>query len=225
MPYRLNANFRRTLLAIIAASAAMALGASSGRAASRRLGIFKGETDVGVTKPGSAAYDPSTHSYRITGGGANMWAGTDAFYYVWRRWKGDVSITADISIVTATGSPHRKAALMIRQGLGPSDAYADAALHGAGLTALQYRQKEGATTLEAISPISSPKSLRLVRQGNEFMLYVAGSDGVFKKVGSARVELRDPVYIGLAVCAHDADALTTAIFNNVKISRTPPGIN
>lgn len=225
MPHRLKANFGRSLLAVIAASVMLALGAPLCGAASRRLGVFKGETDVGITKPGSAAYDPSTHSYRITGGGANMWAGTDAFYYVWKRWKGDVSITADIDIVTPTGSPHRKAALMIRQGLGPSGMYADAALHGVGLTALQYRQKEGATTLETVSPIASPKSLRLVRRGNEFTLYAAGPDGVFKKAGSARVELRDPVYIGLAVCAHDADALTTAVFRNVKISRAPPDSN
>lgn len=191
--------------------------------ASQTLGQFKGQTDVGITpKAGSASYNAVSREYTVTGGGENMWAGTDAFHYVWRRWKGDVTLTADITITTATGNPHRKAALMIRQGLGPSDVYADAALHGIGLTALQYRQTEGANTLEVISPISSPKSLRLERRGNMFTLFVAGANGQFKKVGSASVELHDPVYIGLAVCAHDANALTTAVFSNVKISKTAP---
>ncbi|MGH9351638.1 MAG: hypothetical protein ACRD2G_05695 [Terriglobia bacterium] len=187
------------------------------------MGQFKGQTDVGVTpKAGAASYDAARHEYTVTGGGENMWAGKDAFHFVWRRWKGDATLTADIAITT-TGNPHRKAALMIRQGLGPGDAYADAALHGVGLTALQYRQKEGADTLEVVSPVSSPKSLRLERRGNTFTLVVAGADGQFKKVGSAHVELRDPVYIGLAVCAHDANALTTAVFSNVTISKTAPG--
>jgi hypothetical protein len=31
------------------------------------------------------------------------------------------------------------------------------------------------------------------------------------------VVLKDPVYIGLAVCSHDANVLETAVFSNVKI--------
>lgn len=201
-------------------------GPASRGAGKQNLGQFKGQTDVGVTpKAGSAVYDAASREYTITGGGENMWAGTDAFHYVWRRWKGNVTLTARISITTTTGNPHRKAALMVRQGLGPSDIYADAALHGVGLTALQYRQKEGADTLEVISPISSPEYLRLERRGNTFTISVAGEDGHFKKVGSADVALHDPVYIGLAVCAHDANALTTAVFSHVTISKTAPENN
>jgi len=33
----------------------------------------------------------------------------------------------------------------------------------------------------------------------------------------ANVVLYDPVYVGLAVCAHDADALQTAIFGKVEL--------
>lgn len=202
----------------------MLSGPASRGAGKRSLGQFKGQTYVGVTpKTGSAVYNAANQEYTITGGGENMWAGTDAFHYVWRRWKGNVTLTARIAITTPTGSPHRKAALMIRQGLGPGDPYADAALHGIGLTALQYRQKEGADTLEVVSPISSPEYLRLDRRGNTFTLFVAGEDGQFKKIGSANVELHDPVYIGLAVCAHDANALTTAVFSHVTISKTARG--
>jgi len=31
------------------------------------------------------------------------------------------------------------------------------------------------------------------------------------------VNLTDPVYVGLAVCSHDANGLTTAAFTNVKL--------
>src|ERR1700676_5037216 len=47
------------------------------------LGIFEAHSDVGITpKRGSATYDPATAEYRVTGGGANMWAGVDAFHFV-----------------------------------------------------------------------------------------------------------------------------------------------
>jgi hypothetical protein len=38
---------------------------------------------------------------------------------------------------------HRKAFLMIRQGLDPNSRYADACLHGNGMTALQWRDGKG----------------------------------------------------------------------------------
>jgi len=38
--------------------------------------------------------------------------------------------------------------VMIRQGLGPSDAYADALVHADRLTSLQYREKESSETQE-----------------------------------------------------------------------------
>ena len=205
-----------------------ALCGPAGRGASPQAGygLFEGQTDVGITpKPGSLLADPAEDAYTVTGGGANMWGTTDAFHFVWRRWKGDVTLTAYVKILTATGNPHRKAGLMIRQGLGPSDAFADALLHGSGLTALQYREAAGATTLEVQSPISSPAILRLERRGDTFTLFVAGSNGRFERVGSAVVNLKDPVYIGLAVCSHDTSALATARFSNVEISQNGVDVN
>lgn len=207
---------------LVCALLALSGPASQGASPQVEYGLFQGQTDVGVTpKPGSLLVEPATDTYTVTGGGANMWGTTDAFHFVWRRWKGDVTLTAHVKILTATGNPHRKAGLMIRQGLRPSDAFADALLHGSGLTALQYRETEGAATLERESPISSPAILQLVRRGNTFTLFVAREGGHFEKVGSVTVNLRDPVYVGLAVCSHDADALTTALFTDVELSGAP----
>ncbi len=75
----------------------------------------------------------------MTGGGANLWLNTDAFQFVYKRISGDVTLTADIHFVGQGVEEHRKATLMIRQSLQPDSAYADAALHGDGLTSLQYR--------------------------------------------------------------------------------------
>ncbi len=197
--------------------------ANRGASCQEPVGDFEGHTDVGITpKAGSASFAAARHEYSVTGGGANMWGSADAFHFLWRRVSGDLTLAASLSLQGTEGNEHRKAGLMIRQGLGPSDPYADALIHGDGLTALQYREKTGGETLEVRSPVSSPQSIRLERHGNMFTLFVAGADQQFKPVGSAVVELRDPVYVGLVVCSHDASALQTALFSHVEVSGGSP---
>ncbi|MBC7928054.1 MAG: hypothetical protein H7039_20615, partial [Bryobacteraceae bacterium] len=116
------------------------------------VGIFDGYEDVGaVLHPGSATFDSSTRAYTVTGSGENMWGTRDAFHFVWKKVSGDMTLTADIQILSEGGDPHRKAALMIRQSLDADSAYADAALHGDGLTSLQFRDEKGGATHEVQS--------------------------------------------------------------------------
>jgi len=184
-------------------------------------GLFEDQTDVGENpKAGSAEYDSTTGEYRITGGGANIWANADAFHYVWKRISGDVTITADVRFVGAGAVAHRKAVLMIRQNLNPDSAYADAALHGDGLTSLQYRPKDGDATAEVRSTLSMPERIRIERRGNEFKMYAGKPGEELTGSGPVTVTLQDPVYIGLGVCSHDANVLETAIFSNVRIEAT-----
>jgi regulation of enolase protein 1 (concanavalin A-like superfamily) len=216
-----RSNFwRRVAVAILFITAAATQ--TSGDAQS--IGAFEDHSDVGVTpKAGSAAYDSKSHDYTVTGGGANMWATADAFHFVWKRVSGDVTITARVALQGTEGNEHRKAGLMIRQGLGPGDAYADAVVHGNGLTSLQYRETAGAQTLEVRARKTAPRFLRLVRQGNRFTLFAADSKHHFTQVGYTNVVLYDPVYVGLAVCAHDADALQAAAFSDVQLKTRSTG--
>jgi TolB protein len=94
------------------------------------LGIFTNAGSVGETPPGcNVHYDAAKGEYRITGGGANMWSTTDAFYFVWKQMSGDVSLTADVQWVGTSAVEHRKAAVMIRESLDAGSAYADVAAH------------------------------------------------------------------------------------------------
>ena len=108
------------------------------------LGLFEGHGDVGaVGVPGSVTYDAGPQSYLVTGGGENMWFGEDALHFVWKRMSGDVALAADIRWIGTGGNAHRKACLLLRQSLDPKSAYADAVVHGDGLTSLQYRASAG----------------------------------------------------------------------------------
>jgi TolB protein len=185
-----------------------------------RVGVFQSHKDVGLTpKKGSVHYESKTGAYRVTGGGANMWQTTDAFQFAYKQISGDVTLTADVHFVGQGVEEHRKAALMIRQDLKPHSAYADAALHGDGLTSLQYRTVAGAETQEVRSDLKTPVRIRIERHGNEFRM-LAGTPGQeLKATGAVTVALQDPVYVGLAVCSHNANILETAIFTNVNLSQ------
>jgi len=186
------------------------------------LGQFEDQGDVGtVLHPGTLSFDASQGSYSIAGSGENMWTTADAFHFVWKKFSGDVSITADIAFPTTTGNPHKKAVLMIRQSLDADSAYVDATLHLDGLTSLQSRAEKGAATHEVGIAAASPTRLRLEKRGSEFFLYLArAGEDLHLGGGSMRLALKEPFYIGLGVCAHDKDAVETAVFSNVSIA--PP---
>jgi TolB protein len=182
------------------------------------LGIFERDADVGDNpKTGSTVFDAETGDYRVTGGGANIWAKVDAFHFAWRQISGDVVVTADVKFIGAGAVDHRKAVLMIRQNLDRDAAYADVALHGDGLTSLQYRPEAGAETAEQRSTLSMPSRIRIARRGNVFTMYAAKEGEELTPTGPATVVLQDPVYVGIGVCSHDANTLESAIFSNVRI--------
>ena len=90
---------------------------------------------------------------------------------------GDVSLSADIHFPNPGGNAHRKAALIIRQGLDADSLYADAALHGSGLTALQFRSAAGAATddteLNFSTIADAPARLRLEKRGDLITMYMS----------------------------------------------------
>jgi hypothetical protein len=187
-------------------------------------GIFTDHQDVGtVLHPGSAVYDATTRSYTISGSGENMWFGVDDFHFVWKKVSGDVALTADIAFVGSGGNPHRKAVLMMRQTLdGPSPSV-DIAVHGVGLTSLQFRDAVGVNTREVESNISAPKTVRLEKRGDFFYAFVTGKDGKLHPAGaSTKLALTGDFYIGIGVCSHDKDVVEKAVFSNVVLDQLPP---
>ena len=186
------------------------------------LGIFEGASDVGTpSHKGSVVYNADRKEYRVTGGGNNMWGVRDDFFFVWRKVTGDVVITANLKIVT-DGVPHRKAGLIIRKDLEPGSVYADAIVHGSGLTALQWREKTDEVTRTVHFPVDGPTRLRLERRRNVVTLYAGKDGGPLVEMGNTELAPFSPMYAGLGVCAHDDKAETTAVFSDVTVEVLPP---
>ncbi|HEV2274490.1 MAG TPA: biopolymer transporter Tol [Acidobacteriaceae bacterium] len=187
------------------------------------VGLFDGHSDVGpMYQPSSAAYDAATGAYTLTAAGADMWGHADNVHFVWKKVSGDVSLAADIAFPTPGGHDHRKAVLMIRQTLEADSVYADAARHGNGMTALQYREQRGDLTQTIEAGISSPSRLRIEKQGDTVTMWLSAAGGPMALSGSVQLPLKGEFYVGLGVCSHDKDRAETAVFSHVELRNAAP---
>ena len=188
------------------------------------LGLFEDQSEIGKpARPGSLTIEPSANAYVLAGGGENMWFTNDAFHFAWKRLSGDFDLHAAIEWSGSGGNAHRKACLLIRQSLEPGSPYVDVAVHGDGLTSLQFRETPAGLTHEIQANVSRPQRVGIARQGEVFFLTLPEPDGRFTPAGPfIRLKLSDPVYVGLGVCAHDDKTVETARFSQVALTPQKP---
>lgn len=181
------------------------------------LGIFDNHLDVGAVKnQGSASYDEEKQVYTLTGSGTNMWFGSDEFHYLWKAIQGDFILRARMEFEGEGVESHRKIGWIVRNNLAPDSPHVNAAVHGDGLTALQYRQKSGEETKEVRSEVEAPDVVQLERRGDKFIMSVAKFGKEFRSV-EVDLELRNDVFVGLYITSHNPDVTEKAVFRNVRI--------
>lgn len=189
--------------------------------AQNTMGIFEGNDDIGqVNHKGSVEYNPTDDTYTISGSGTNMWLNTDEFHFVWKKMSGNVSLGATIEMLGAGVDPHRKACLMIRQNLDSNSPYVDIAVHGDGLTSMQFRKTKDAETNEIKSNLFAPKHVVISKDGDYISMKIKDESGNQQLTGGLlRMNFNDPYYIGLGVCSHNNDVIETIKFSHVSINR------
>lgn len=184
------------------------------------LGLFDAEADIGsVGQPGSSAYDTDTQTYTLVGSGANMWFTEDEFYYLYKQVSGNFILRtrAEFADKSPEGDPHRKMGWIVRTTLDPGSPHVNAAVHGDGLAALQYRKSRGDSTSEIRSTVKRPDVIQLEKQGSTWILSVARFGDTFTTDTLKSLDLGDQVYVGLYVCAHNNDRVEKARFRNTRI--------
>src|SRR5579859_4002736 len=154
--------------------------------AEESVGIFEGEIDVGKpARQGSTKFDSSMKHYVISGGGANIWGTNDAFHFVWTRLSGDFSFSSRIEWPNKNeAAPHRKACLMVRQNLTEDSPYVDVAVHGSGLTSLQWREEAGGDTREVQANVDGASWVELQREGDVFFMILKRHGGASENPGT-----------------------------------------
>jgi hypothetical protein len=209
---------------LVIAVSALATAVSFGQGSERRqgaIGIFEGQSDVGVVNPaGKAAFDATSGVYSIASSGANLWSTTDGFHLLWKKVSGDLSLTAEIQLAEPNphSNPHRKALVIFRQSLDADSLYADAAVHGSGETALQYRRAKGDTTQDIAFELGAAKTVRLEKRGDTITLFVSLKGEPLHQAGaSIKLHFAGPFYAGIGVCAHNNGAVERATFSHVEL--------
>ena len=107
-------------------------------------GIFRLSGDIGNPQNhGLAVYTETDQSYRLKGSGYNIWFDRDELYFLYNKIKGDFILTADFELTGKGGNAHRKTGWMVRENSEGNSPHVSAALHGNGLTVMQWRSQKG----------------------------------------------------------------------------------
>ncbi len=107
----------------------------------------------------------------------------------------------------------------MRGSLDEDSPYADAVVHGDGLTSLQSRREKGGLTEQIVSAAKGADFLQLERRGNRFTMSAARFDEPLATSVLEELPLGDEVYVGLFLCSHNVDVVEQAIFRDVRIIR------
>jgi len=191
-------------------------------------GIFRNSQDIGNPKnKGAAVYNEADQSYQLKGSGYNIWFGRDEFYYLWNPIKGDFLLTASFRFEGNGTEPHRKTGWMIRTSTDDNSPHISAALHGDGLTLLQWRDYKGAEMKDPEDQIFARDSgyfvIQLERTGNVIFMRAAKEGSPFEEIGSYEMlNLPNEILAGLFICSHNPDIIETVKIRNVRIDKPVP---
>ena len=163
-------------------------------------------------------------TYKVTGGGSDIYNGSDQFHFVYQAISGDVTIIARISSQTDT-SPWAKAGLMMRQSLSASSNFVDIVQTPETLgLQLQYRNAANPNCGSVQGGYLKVYWLKLQRVGGNVTAYSAPDNsggnhlsqlpGTWTQLGTEPLAT-GTAYVGMCVTSHNTGSLCTAVFDNV----------
>ncbi len=187
------------------------------------LGLFTDHMDIGNPKnKGNAQYDKVTHTYALKGSGYNIWFNRDEFQYLFKKVKGDFTVTANFQFIGEKGNGHRKIGWMIRQSTDDKSIHVSAVEHGDGLTVLQWRSLTGENMKDPEGEIFYPEKtfevVQLQRIGKKIIMRVGHVGETLKTVGAHIMNnLPEEALVGLFICSHDPEITEEAKVWDVHI--------
>src|SRR4029079_16901011 len=154
----------------------------------------------------------------VRGSGSEIGMDKDEGYFVYQQLAGDGQISARIDSIGKT-NVLAKAGVMIRGNLDRAAPCAYAMVQANERAALRYRGRMGgvATTLGE-RDAEFPGWVRLVRRGDRIAGYYSENGTDWQEMGTALVRLQEVALIGIAVTAHNNNALCTASIEKVSVS-------
>jgi len=167
--------------------------------------------------------------YTISASGTDIWDISDEFRYAYKMLSGDGSISACVVSIDNTDL-WAKAGVMIRETLEPFSVHGLMCVTPENRRAFQNRTVIASDSYSSNSDaeaIALPLWVRLVRQGNLITGYYSEdginwiqqpddeSTGDGTSPNPQTIVMQQNIYIGLALCSHNANAVCTAVFSDV----------
>ncbi len=166
---------------------------------------------------GKFIFEPSTQTWLLEGSGYNMWNIRDEFFFLSQVVKGDLIFSASLDFPGKGIEPHRKAGLMFRSSLDDDSPYVDIAVHGDGLTSIQYRSEKGGDTHEVSAQVKAPDFVQIEKSGNNFILRISKQQTPLDEVASVQVILGQEFHAGMFICSHNPEVMEKVRFWNVRL--------
>ena len=186
--------------------------------AQNSIGIFENHTDIGpVIYKGSANYDNASKVYVLMGSGENIWFKKDELHFAYKRIKGDFILSTQPNLIGKGTDLHRKSGWMIRTSTDTSAAMVCLTVHGDGLTAFQYRKKNGMNIEEIKIPIMGAEILQLERRGRNYFISVSRLSTPFWTVEVPDFDFPEELMVGLFVCSHNKNVVEQSTFTNTRV--------
>jgi hypothetical protein len=171
-------------------------------------------------------------TYTMTGTGADIWNAADAFHYAFKTLNGAGSMQAQVLSVQET-DPWAKAGVMIRETLDAGSKFAAVYItpgNGCRFQARMTADADATSDSDVVSTaqtaITAPYWVKLERDAAGNFRGSYSSDGTTWQAmtwNPQNVPMGTDVYIGLAVTAHNANAVCEAKFSNVGTTGTVGG--
>jgi hypothetical protein len=169
----------------------------------------------------------ATDCYTMIASGTDIWGTADEFRYAYKPLAGDGTITARVRSITNTNS-WAKAGVMIRATLDPGSTHAMVVVTPGQGISFQRRLVADSSSADTTLPgIVAPYWVRLTRQGNTLSAEHSPDGTTWTDfapgVSSVTIPMPASVYIGLALTAHNPDAVTEAQFCPVSLTENITG--
>ncbi len=138
-------------------------------------------------------------------------------------------MTGDGQIVVRVASMDKGSDLLAKAGIDIRSSLSAGATHAGvyitpanGIKFIRRSSTNGASTstTSTVSGGATPIWLKLVRSGNTISSYRSADGTAWTLIGSQTLTLGQTVYVGLAVCSHQASKAIGATFDNVSITNS-----
>ncbi|QLH82897.1 ATP-binding protein [Halosimplex pelagicum] len=181
--------------------------------------------DVGdVSVPGSSQRDAAEGSWRVVGDGRDIWHDIDEFHFLHGEVHGPVRIEGRLAELESVHE-YSKAGLMVRDTLAEDAAFAFVGATGDHGTETMWREEAGvaAGSDQLEEPYDAYPWYRLDAVDGTVTLSWSTDGEEWQAIDQRRIDLADPVVVGLAVCSHSVDETSEARFEDVTVTELVAG--